>query len=132
MHSSMKFMLVSVFPDYGCSNSTCNLPKYFVHNFAHPLLIMTSPYIPCKIFPMHRLSLYYIFMHFIWSFIRTDGTGRYDCNCTGRNDFSDVALREFMERMQDEKLGRNEKGFKRNLDSGSQPALMGGSVLSGV
>ena len=26
MHSSMKFMLVSVFPDYGCSNSTCNLP----------------------------------------------------------------------------------------------------------
>ncbi|NJE35047.1 hypothetical protein E0L13_08465 [Megasphaera sp. SW808] len=22
----MKFMLVSVFPDYGCSNSTCNLP----------------------------------------------------------------------------------------------------------
>ena len=29
MHSSMKFMLVSVFPDYGCSNSTCNLPKCF-------------------------------------------------------------------------------------------------------
>ncbi|MEE0403640.1 hypothetical protein, partial [Megasphaera elsdenii] len=27
MHSSMKFMLVSVFPDYGCSNSTCNLPS---------------------------------------------------------------------------------------------------------
>ena len=30
MHSSMKFMLVSVFPDYGCSNSTCNLPLYFL------------------------------------------------------------------------------------------------------
>ena len=29
MHSSMKFMLVSVFPDYGCSNSTCNLPSEF-------------------------------------------------------------------------------------------------------
>ena len=28
MHSSMKFMLVSVFPDYGCSNSTCNLPIF--------------------------------------------------------------------------------------------------------
>ncbi|WP_204905101.1 hypothetical protein, partial [Megasphaera elsdenii] len=24
------FMLVSVFPDYGCSNSTCNLPYSFV------------------------------------------------------------------------------------------------------
>ena len=30
MHSSMKFMLVSVFPDYGCSNSTCNLPNKVV------------------------------------------------------------------------------------------------------
>ena len=26
MHSSMKFMLLSVFLDYECSNSTCNLP----------------------------------------------------------------------------------------------------------
>ena len=42
--------------------------KYFVHNFAHPLLIMTSPYIPGKIFSMHRLSLYCVFMYFIWSF----------------------------------------------------------------
>ena len=34
MHSSMKFMLVSVFPDYGCSNSTCNLPgKYFLYKY---------------------------------------------------------------------------------------------------
>ena len=28
MHSSMKFMLLSVFLDYSCSNSTCNLPIY--------------------------------------------------------------------------------------------------------
>lgn len=34
MHSSMKFMLVSVFPDYGCSNSTCNLPCFIEHRFA--------------------------------------------------------------------------------------------------
>ncbi|WP_365284162.1 zinc ribbon domain-containing protein [uncultured Mitsuokella sp.] len=27
MHSSMKFMLLSVFLDYSCSNSTCNLPQ---------------------------------------------------------------------------------------------------------
>ena len=32
------------------------------------LLIMTSPYIPGKIFSMHRLSLYCVFMYFIWSF----------------------------------------------------------------
>ena len=30
MHSSMKFMLLSVFLDYSCSNSTCNLPKIVV------------------------------------------------------------------------------------------------------
>jgi nucleotidyltransferase substrate binding protein (TIGR01987 family) len=29
MHSSMKFMLLSVFLDYSCSNSTCNLPFEF-------------------------------------------------------------------------------------------------------
>ena len=29
MHSSMKFMLLSVFLDYSCSNSTCNLPKSY-------------------------------------------------------------------------------------------------------
>ena len=50
------------------SGFTVNDFKYFVHNFAHPLLIMTSPYIPCKIFSMHRLSLCCIFMYFIWSF----------------------------------------------------------------
>lgn len=32
----MKFMLVSVFPDYGCSNSTCNLP--FVNGTPVPML----------------------------------------------------------------------------------------------
>ncbi len=26
MQPSMKFILLSVFPDYGCLNSTCNLP----------------------------------------------------------------------------------------------------------
>ena len=31
MHSSMKFMLLSVFLDYGCLNSTCNLPKKLIH-----------------------------------------------------------------------------------------------------
>ena len=30
MHSSMKFMLLSVFLDYSCSNSTCNLPLFFL------------------------------------------------------------------------------------------------------
>lgn len=32
MHSSMKFMLLSVFLDYSCSNSTCNLPTR-VHEY---------------------------------------------------------------------------------------------------
>lgn len=32
MHSSMKFMLLSVFLDYSCSNSTCNLPTR-VHGY---------------------------------------------------------------------------------------------------
>ena len=30
MHSSMKFMLLSVFLDYECSNSTCNLPEKII------------------------------------------------------------------------------------------------------
>ena len=35
MHSSMKFMLLSVFLDYSCSNSTCNLPQKYVIETNH-------------------------------------------------------------------------------------------------
>lgn len=31
MHFSMKFMLLSVFLDYECSNSTCNLPENIIY-----------------------------------------------------------------------------------------------------
>ena len=34
MHSSMKFMLLSVFLDYSCSNSTCNLPGKNINIFS--------------------------------------------------------------------------------------------------
>ena len=64
MHSSMKFMLVSVFPDYGCSNSTCNLPldlaeeitgKRALPGFSPAVL--RDEDVSCYLRPLHDLVL---------------------------------------------------------------------------
>ena len=56
MHSSMKFMLVSVFPDYGCSNSTCNLPKNDIAIFTGMYIVKEKSLAMMQAFFEHEVT----------------------------------------------------------------------------